>query len=58
MTANRARDAGNVRSFIKHAVASLEHDLEYADGSAAEAARAVLADVQRALREIEERTLH
>jgi hypothetical protein len=50
--------AGGVRSFIEHTLAMLERDLMRADGSAAESVLAVLGDVQRALREIEERTVH
>ena len=56
MTTKCALYAGSVRCFIKHALANLGRDLERADGS--EAVRAVLGDVQRALKEIEERKVH
>ena len=56
MTSKCSRDAGNGRSFIRSVIAVLERELEHADGS--EAALALLGDVQRALKEIEERTLH
>ena len=60
MTTRCPLDAGSVR-VIEHALAKLERDLERAGGSASEAVLAVhawLGDVQRALRAIEEPTVH
>ena len=60
MTTKCLLDAGSVR-LIEHALAKLERDLERADGSASEAVMVVhawLGDVQRALRAIEETTVH
>ena len=52
-------DAGSVR-LIEHALAKLERDLERADDSreAVMVVHAWLGDVQRALREVEERIVH